>query len=195
MPFISISSGMVTSRSISSAAWPGHCVMSTTCVRREVRICVDGQFLERHGAPDHERDGTDDDQKTLLQGEGDEFRDHSICALLDAAGELQEEAAIGNDGLARRVVRWRWRSVRSAGRRSQRWRCENFPGSRLHVDDRFVLIVVEHGGNRHHDGIALRIPYESRRQRTYLSSSTPPGLRVTMRTGVVRVLGSRKEPI
>jgi hypothetical protein len=30
-PFISSSSGSVTSRSTSSAAWSGHCVMITTC--------------------------------------------------------------------------------------------------------------------------------------------------------------------
>ena len=29
-PFISTSIGSVTSRSISSAAWPGHCVMTST---------------------------------------------------------------------------------------------------------------------------------------------------------------------
>ena len=29
-PFISISVGSVTNRSISSAAWPGHCVMIST---------------------------------------------------------------------------------------------------------------------------------------------------------------------
>src|ERR1022692_3741944 len=112
MPLSSISSGMVTRRSISSGAWPGHWVMSSTCggmagplgdeldVRgREIRIGVDGELLERPGTPHHHGEGRHQDQEGLFERKRNQSGDHG-SALLDTGGELHKEAAIGQHVLA-----------------------------------------------------------------------------------------------
>ena len=194
MPFISISMGMVTSRSISSAACPGHCVMISTCGGREIRVGVDGQLLEGHRAPDHEGERGDHDQESLPQGEGDKFRDHSICALLNAVGELEEEAAIGHDGFpVLQAAGDGDQSVLLAGR----WqpgaaRTFRAPSARRRWARSYRRAARRKPAPR---GVALRIRCESRRRRTCPSSACRRDSAVTMRTGVVRVLGSRKEPM
>ena len=78
MPFISISIGIVTSRSISSGAWPGHCVIELHVRRREIRIGVNRQFAEGVRAPQHERQRRHDNHERLFECEGDNAGDHII---------------------------------------------------------------------------------------------------------------------
>src|ERR1019366_8590752 len=83
----------------------------------EIRVSVDGQFLERHRAPEHKRKRSDDDEEPLLQGEGDKFRDR-LEMVHKGLGEMQS-LATGVGDLKRIFsnvkVRGTWAEVQVAG--------------------------------------------------------------------------------
>ena len=56
MPVITVSIGMVTCCSICSAEMPGHWVMTSTVVVRDVGIGFDGKPMERNDAPAKQQD-------------------------------------------------------------------------------------------------------------------------------------------
>ena len=61
-------------RSTSSAAWPGHCVTICTLRRRQIRVGVDRQVLERHDAPDREADHRHHDDEPLRESAKETMR-------------------------------------------------------------------------------------------------------------------------
>ena len=75
MPLTTISIGMVTCCSTSSAARPGHCVTISHVVVGDVRIRFHGQIVKRDYAPDHQQDGRGQNQETVVQGEIDDLRE------------------------------------------------------------------------------------------------------------------------
>src|SRR5215467_12835800 len=93
IPFISISSGMVTRRSISSEAWPGHCVINSTCGGDKSGYASIGSFWKEM-TPQAIRA-----RAAMITTNGcrraKETR-RPIMGLLGTVGELEEQAAAGD---------------------------------------------------------------------------------------------------
>src|SRR5208282_2567974 len=100
MPFISISSGIVTRRSISSAAWPGHWVMISTWGGERSGYASIGRFWNEN-APQTRRAN----EAMTMRNPCRRANETSLAIIpsepsSDVVGELEEEAAIGHDVFA-----------------------------------------------------------------------------------------------
>ncbi len=163
--------------------------------RREIGIGVDRQFAERDGALDHQRERRDDDHEPLLEREANQACDHAV-SLFGRIGELQEEAPFGDHRFAllqpagdgdQLVL------LRAEGHRALR-ELAGLP-LHLHVNERLVLFVAQDGGDRKHQYVVARMPVWITASTNISFFSSPSGFCVTMRTSVVRVVGSTNDPM
>ncbi len=95
----------MVSRSTSSAACPGHCVINSTIGGDKIRIRIHRHLAERPGSGDDHQSREHQDEEALLQGELNDAMDHRGSGkrsplLLQRILELQEQAAISGNVFA-----------------------------------------------------------------------------------------------